>query len=287
MRILVTGGAGFVGSNLVDKLVGEGHDVTVWDNYVTGKPENVSKNAKLFCLDVSQPLPDADVDFEIIFHMAALARIQPSFAYPERTSAANVDGTYNMLELARKVGAKFIYPGSSSFYHDVYANPYTFTKWIGEEYCKLYSKVYGLSTVIARFFNVYGPKQIEDGAYATVIGIFEKQRRTGLPLTVTGTGEKRRDFTHVFDIVDGLIALSRDKWQGEIFNFGTGRNYSINEVATLFEPKEIVYLPNRPGEAEVTLADISESRRVLGYEPQHNLESYIKTFVQSLDSDTQ
>jgi len=135
---------------------------------------------------------------------------------------------------------------------------------------------------IARFFNVYGKNQLEEGAYATVIGIFEKQKREGKPLTITGTGEKRRDFTHVKDIVSGLMAIGDGSWNGEVFNFGTAKNYSINELAAMFEPSETVYLPNRPGEAEMTLADIEFSREKLGYEPKIELETYVKEFVASL-----
>jgi UDP-glucose 4-epimerase len=272
----------------VDKLIEQDHEVYVLDNFSTGCTENINPKVCAVWDMCAEDVTDAGgyhPKYDVIYHMAALARIQPSFVYPTPTSSANVNGTYKMLEFARQSGSKFIYPGSSSFYHDVYANPYTFTKWVGEEYCKLYSHVYGVSTVIARFFNVYGPRQIDDGAYATVIGIFERQKRTGQPLTVTGDGTKRRDFTHVYDIVNGLISLSEKSWKGEIFNFGTGKNYSIKEVADMFEA-EITYLPNRPGEAQTTLADISKSREIIGYEPQYDLESYIKSFVRSLDSDT-
>lgn len=269
-NILVTGGAGFIGSNLVDRLV-ENHKVTVWDNFSTGNyrtskanyiHQNVCKPAK--------PLKDID----IIFHLAALARIQPSFLQPAITHENNVTGTVKMLQIAKEHNAKFIYAGSSSFYHDVHANPYTFTKWLGEQYCELYNKVYGVKTAIARFFNVYGPRQLVDGPYATVVGIFEKQHQEGAPLTITGTGEQRRDFTHVDDIVNGLIAMSEKEWNNEIFNFGTGTNYSINELAAMFGG-ETTYIPKRPGEADVTLADISKSKELLDWTPHRNLEGYI------------
>tara|TARA_Y100000034_G_scaffold117749_1_gene157556 strand:- start:10737 stop:11567 length:831 start_codon:yes stop_codon:yes gene_type:complete len=271
MNILVTGGAGFIGSNLVDKLVRD-HKVTVWDNYSTGDKKNLNELANCVRQDITKPYKPLDVD--IIFHLAALARIQPSFDNPDTTHDTNVTGTIRMLELARKVGAKFVYAGSSSFYHDVHANPYTFTKWLGEQYCELYNKVYGVKTVIARFFNVYGPRQLSEGAYATVIGVFEKQHREGTPLTITGTGEKRRDFTHVDDIVNGLIAMSKKDWDNEIFNLGTGKNYSINELASMFEC-ETTYIPDRPGEAQTTLADISKSETILDWHPTVDLEGYV------------
>ncbi len=273
--ILVTGGCGFIGSNLVDRLIEMGEEVVVMDNLSTGKAENLNSQAELIGCNVQDferfhMLPK----FDVIFHLAALARIQPSFHDPKTTYEANALGTWNMLELARYQGCKVVYAGSSSAYHDIHANPYTYTKWIGEEHCKLYNKVYGIPIGIARFFNVYGPRQIEDGAYATVIGVFERQRREGKPLTVTGTGEQRRDFTHVYDIVEGLIGLWKKEAPAQIYNFGTGVNYSINEVAEMFNhPYE--HIPKRPGEAWITLADITEAKQDLGYEPTYNLEDYI------------
>jgi UDP-glucose 4-epimerase len=279
MSILVTGGAGFVGSNLTKKLLEKGYKVTVWDNLSTGKEENIPSEAVFQYTDISYHI--ASGQFDAIFHLAAKARIQPSFNHPKLNHETNVSGTVNILEHARKYNIPVIYAGSSSVYFDHYANPYSFSKWLGEEYCQLYSRVYGLNTAIARFFNVYGPNQLEEGDYSTVIGIFEKQKREGKPLTITGTGEKRRDFTNVFDICAGLIAImeAKTQWQGEIFNFGCGRNYSINEVAAMFEPKEIAYLPNRPGEADITLADISHSQEILGYTPKIQLEDYIKEVI--------
>ena len=283
-KVLVTGGAGFIGSNLVDALVERGDEVTVWDNLDTGHYENVNKEAKFEEIDItkSDDLYSCG-EYETIYHLAALARIQPSFEKPVITSEANVNGTQHILETAKRAGARVVYAGSSSFYHDPLVNPYSFTKWIGEEYCKMYNKVYNVPVGIARFFNVYGPRQLGEGAYATVMGIFERQRRAGEPLTVTGTGEKRRDFTHVKDIVAGLIAIGQSDWNGEIFNLGTGTNYSINEVAKMFKSEEISYLPNRPGEAETTLADIAFSQEKLGYTPQVKIEEYIQEFLQNLN----
>ncbi len=287
MNCLVTGGAGFVGSNLVRRLLYLGHSVTVWDNLSTGKFENLDwakygikdhPYLKFVLADVDDPpYPEPNVD--VIFHLAALARIQPSFASPAVTFDVNCSGTVRMLELARRTKARFVYAGSSSFYFDKYVNPYTFTKWVGEEIAYMYTKVYGVSTATARFFNVYGPNQIREGAYATVLGIFEKQYQEGKPLTITGTGEQRRDFTHVADIVEGLIALGKGEWKGEVFNFGTGTNHSINEVAALFPNAAVEYIPARPGEADVTLADIVQSQEILGWEPKHTLEGYLKELL--------
>lgn len=281
---LVTGGAGFIGSNLVDKLVDRGVKVEVWDCLSTGKKENVNPKATFRMVKCQADLFTHE-SFDVIFHLAAEARIQPSFHQPVMTCESNVIGTVNMLEFAKRMNAKFVYAGSSSFYHDPYVNPYSWSKWIGEEACKMYHTVWGTKCSIARFFNVYGPRHLETGAYATVIGIFERQKRNNEALTITGNGEQRRDFTHVFDIVDGLVGMAEhDSGSCDIFNLGTGRNYSINELAQLFRPDSVEYLPKRPGEADVTLADASLARERFGWEAKIKLEDYVNNFVQALDN---
>jgi len=288
MKFLVTGGAGFIGSNLVDLLVEEGHEVHVWDSFTTGCPENISKKATWTPIDVGTinpkdtQLPAGGRGIEVIFHLAAEARIQPSFTYPHKSHLSNTNGTANVLEIARINGCKVIYAASSSFYGGVYKNPYTFTKWLGEEYCKMYHQVFNVPTAIARFFNVYGPRHVAEGSYATVLAIFEKQKKEGLPLTITGNGEQRRDFTHVYDIVSGLRAISAfHPLEANIFNFGSGKNHSINEVAAMFNSK-IEYIPVRAGEAWTTLADIESTCNLLGWEPRMKLENYVADFVTSL-----
>ena len=276
--IVVTGGAGFIGSTLVDKLIAKGHSVTIIDNLSTGKESNINRKADLVHYDVCDKFPD--IKAELVFHIAALARIQPSFKDPTTTFKANSLGTVNALEFARKNGVKIVYPGSSSAYENEYANPYTYTKWLGENHCKLYKRVYGVPIGIARFFNVYGPRQIDEGAYATVIGIFERQKKNNEPLTITGDGEQRRDFTHVDDITDGLIALAEKDTDQEIYQFGTGKNYSINEVAAMFK-HPTTYIPKRPGEGWMTLADIREAKEKLSYKPKHNLAEYISRSIGS------
>ena len=279
MRALVTGGAGFVGSNLVDRLIEENYDVTILDNLLTGKEENINPKAKWINIDVRDSLDDLD-NFDVIFHLAALARIQPSFEHPKESFDINLSGTVNICDLAKKTGAKVVYAGSSSFYAGPYLNPYSFTKWQSEEVCKMYSKVYDLPTVIARFFNVYGNRQTCDGAYATVVGIFERQYKSNEPLTITDDGEQRRDFTHVDDIVSGLIQMSKsDDWRGEIFNLGTGKNHSINELAGMYNHKT-TYIPKRPGEARTTLADLSYSKDKLGYKPTKSLNEYVQEWLE-------
>jgi UDP-glucose 4-epimerase len=279
MLALITGGAGFIGSNLADRLLEEGNEVRIWDDLSTGKMENVPKGIIFHRLDISKNI-FTHKKYDVIFHLAAKARIQPSFDEPLLTHDTNVTGMIKVLEIARQTGAKVIYPGSSSVYHDIYANPYSFTKFQAEEYCKLYNKVYNVPVGIARFFNVYGPRQLESGPYSTVIGIFEKQKREGIPLTVTGTGEKRRDFTHVDDIVSGLIAIAKHgDLKGEIYNLGCGKNYSINELAQMFHPDRVEHLPDRPGEAETTLADITFSKEKLGWEPKIQLNDYVEEIL--------
>jgi UDP-glucose 4-epimerase len=270
MDILVTGGSGFIGSNLVDELVKE-NKVTVWDNYDTGGHMNPKAN-HIF-QDILKPYKSPK-NIDVIFHIAAKARIQPSFEKPFITHETNVAGTVRMLELARQHNAKFVYAGSSSAYFDVHANPYAFSKWQGEQYCELYNKVYGVKVAIARFFNVYGPREYKEGTWAPVVGRFIHQWENNKPLTITGDGEQRRDFTHVFDIVSGLIAMSKGEWNADIFNLGTGKNHSINELAELFETN-IEYTPKRPGEANTTMADISKSKELLDWNPVMDLERYI------------
>ena len=287
LKCLVTGGLGFIGSNLVEKLRESDYDITVWD-IALDSPEQLSgfisgpaSSITVDNIDISQlsddwTITNIDQEFDVIFHLAALSRIQPSFDDPKRTHDVNITGTVEILELAKRCGAKVIYAGSSSFYYDPYANPYAYTKWVGEEYCKLYNKVYDVPVAIARFFNVYGPGCTVDGPYSPVIAIFENQIANNNPLTITGTGEQRRDFIHVHDIVDGLIAMSEESWNAEIFNLGSGKNVSINELAEMFDPKHITYIPARQGEADASLADISLAKQKLGWEPKIDIKEYIK-----------
>tara|TARA_B100000131_G_scaffold283899_1_gene292135 strand:- start:10 stop:744 length:735 start_codon:yes stop_codon:yes gene_type:complete len=217
-------------------------------------------------------------NFDVVYHLAALARIQPSFKDPLNYLSIDIMGTSNVLEFARRVNAKVVYAGSSSAFGGPMLNPYAFAKYTGEQVCEMYHKVYGMSVVTARFFNVYGDRQPTTGAYATVVGIFENQCSTGLPLTVTGNGKQRRDFTHVSDIVSGLSALGEDTHSAEIYQLGTGKNYSINELAKMFS-EDIKYIDARPGEAWITLADISDMKNKTGWHPQVSIEEYVENYL--------
>ena len=287
MKALVTGGVGFVGTNLIKRLLKEGYKVVSLDNYSTGFKDNEQEGCQYFKVDLCHTY---DYSFfmdkpDVIFHMGALARIQPSIKDPITAIQNNFDSTLNVLEWARSRDCPVIFAGSSSYHHGLWGSPYAWSKHAGEQLCKLYSNVYKLPTAICRFYNVYGPHQIEEGTYATVIGIFEKQYRDGQPLTIVGNGEQRRDFTHIDDIVDGLIRINR-AMQGEvdmvydapIFELGSGKNYSINEVADMFDKYYIrEYTSARKGEYDVTLADYSEAQNLLDWEPTKDLSNYIKS----------
>ena len=281
MRALVTGGAGFVGTNLIKRLLRDGYKVVSLDNYSSGFKENEQNGCQYFDVDLSEV---KDYSFfmdniDVIFHIAALARIQPSIENPTETISNNFNSTLNVLDYARRNSIQVIYAGSSSFHCGLYESPYAWSKYSGEELCKLYSKVYDSNTTVCRFYNVYGSHQILDGPYAAVVGIFQDQYLNNKPITITGDGEQRRDFTHVDDIVDGLVRCVGRDFRAEVFELGRGKNYSINELANMFNHKK-EYIPPRPGEYPVTLCDYSVAEEHLGYRPTGNLEKYIKDWLE-------
>ena len=282
MRALVTGGAGFVGTNLILRLLEDGHDVVSIDNYSTGFKKNEQAGCRYWDYDLSletNPVLEMN-EYDVIFHMAALARIQPSIKYPHKTILNNFVSTLNVLEAARKNNTQVIYAGSSTRHHGIFKSPYALSKLSGEHLCELYSNVYDLNTSICRFYNVYGKYHIDSGDYATVLAIFERQWLNGETITVTNDGEQRRDFTHIDDIVEALVSIVGKDFRAEDFELGRGVNFSINEIADCFGkdyPRE--YLPERPGEYDMTLADSSKAKELLNWNPTLNIKDYIEQWI--------
>jgi UDP-glucose 4-epimerase len=279
-KVLVTGGAGFIGSNLIKRLLEEGHEVHSIDNYDSGTPDNEVPGCIYHVGDIEH-IGMMDDDFDICFHLAALSRIQPSFENPTETFRVNARGTEAVCEWARAHGVKVVYAGSSSRWHDPTQSPYAMYKYLGEEICKLYRKTYKMQIEIARFYNVYGPNEIVDGDWAAVIGIWRRQVRDGERITIVGDGEQRRDFTHVVDIVDGLyrIALSSESHH-DAWELGTGVNYSINELYKMFKSRfdiECTYIADQPGNYRETLCENYDTSQRLGWQPGDRLQSYINT----------
>lgn len=279
MNILVTGGAGFIGSNLIKRLVQEGHYVESLDNYETGLESNEVEGCNYISRDIEGIEWYSGKGIDVCFHLAGLARIQPSFTTPNETIRVNSIGTQKVLQWAHKFNVKVVYAGSSSRWHNPFLSPYAFSKHIGEEFCKMYRTVYNVNVDIARFYNVYGPKEIVDGDYAAVIGLWRRQVRDNKPITIVGDGSQRRDFTHVDDIVDGLIRIAKfDKYHEDAWELGTGKNYSINEVYEMFFKRfnvEKTYIANQPGNYKSTLQENTDAQTILGWNPSDKLQQYI------------
>ena len=279
MKILVTGGAGFIGSNLIRKLLNQGMTVDSLDDYSLGSIENEITGCTYHAGDIFT-IKHLD-SYDKIFHLAALSRIQPSFNNPSETYRVNTMGTQQVLEFARLTGAKVVYAGSSSKHHDPYQSPYAACKYMGEEVCKMYKKTYGMDIEIARFYNVYGPNEIIDGDYAAVIGIWRRQMRDNEPLTIVGDGEQRRDFTHVEDIVDGLYRIGFKKEVHEdAWELGSGKNYSINEVYKMFEDNfytKSIYIEEQSGNYRATLRENNDAVQRLNWQPKDRLKDYINS----------
>ena len=273
MNVLVTGGAGFVGTNLIKRLLSEGHNVMSIDNYSTGKKENHIDGCTYIDFDLCERVKDNFVSQwfmpDVVFHMAAIARIQPSFETPEKYIDTNFNGTYKIVKLCMERNVPLIYAGSSSHHSGKFKNPYTFSKDLGEDIIKLYQMHFGLKASIARFYNVYGPYQLTEGGYTTLIGRWINNIQNDIKCKIYGDGEKRRDFTHVDDIVDGLIRIMKQQAYGHVFEFGRGKNYSVNEVATMFRIDPI-YKDDKPGEAQNTLCDSKLANDILAWEPKIN-----------------
>tara|TARA_R110001592_G_scaffold136510_1_gene353631 strand:- start:68 stop:976 length:909 start_codon:yes stop_codon:yes gene_type:complete len=298
-KALVTGGAGFIGSNLVDRLIDMGISVTVIDDLSTGKKENINSKAEFYecsLVDLNEQNSKAIFsDVDVVFHLAALARVQPSIEDPINFNKINVDGTVKVLYYANKAGVKrVVYSASSSCYGDATIfptpethstnplSPYGLQKYIGEQYCKMFSEVYNLDTCSLRYFNVYGERMALDGAYCLVMGIFAKRLLESKSLPITNDGEQRRDFTYVQDVVDAniLAATHNDSLNGESFNIGNGNNYSVNEVADMLGGEK-TYGEKRLEPFE-TLADNFKAKTILGWNPKGNLSTWIKKYKKDL-----
>ena len=280
MNILVTGGAGFVGTNLIKKLLASGHKVLSIDNYSTGKRSNEQEGALYFDLDIKDidKLPDG-FKFDAVYHLAAKARIQPSFLDPFDYFTVNAANTFKVVMFCAKNEVPLIYAGSSSHHSGRFKNPYTFSKDIGEDIIKLYGDHFRLKYSIARFYNVYGPYQLTEGGYTTLIGRWMNEIEKGRKITIYGDGTKRRDFTHVDDIVDALIKITEKQAWLYTFELGRGKNYSVNEVKDMFRVTNPVYMADKPGEAQFTLSDNTLAKEVLDWNPNINLEDYINNWI--------
>jgi len=279
MKILITGGAGFVGTNLIAKLLEEGHKVVSIDNYNTGLKSNHQEGCLYLDRDI-RTISDYSAwgDFDIIYHLAAIARIQPSFMNPEEYFTTNANATMKLAKYCSEKNIPLVYAGSSSHHSGKFKNPYTFSKDIGEEIIQLFQNHYNLKATIVRFYNVYGPYQLKEGGYTTLIGAWEKRVEEGMSLIIFGDGTKRRDFTHVDDIVNGLILVSTKQAWNFIFELGKGQNYSVNEIASAFGI-EVEYQKNKPGEADITLCTDTLAKEILGWSPKKDIIDYIKEYL--------
>ena len=301
-RALVTGGAGFIGSHLVDHLLDGGHEVIVLDNFATGRRENLAQHRdntrlKIHQVDVAEPelIQPYFKGVECVFHLAALADIVPSIQYPLRYHSTNVNGTIAVLEAARSSGVKrFIYAASSSCYgipdelptpetapiRPMY--PYSLTKYLGEYYALHWNQVYKVPCVSLRLFNAFGLRSRTTGAYGAVFGVFLAQKLAGKPFTVIRDGTQTRDFTFVTDVVDAFVQAAESQLAGKILNVGSGNTYSVNYLVELLGG-DVVYIPKRPGEPECTFADISKISQILGWQSKVSLEEGVRIMLDNID----
>ena len=301
MKTIVTGGAGFIGSHLVDKLLNLKHDVTVLDNFSTGRPDNLSHikdKIKLINCDISKKdkwISEFEgVDW--VFHVAALADIVPSIQNPEGYFNANVLGTLNIAEVCKKNKIKrIIYLASASCYGipDEYPTtekakikleyPYALTKLLGEQIMLHWSNVYNLPVTSLRLFNVYGTRSRTSGTYGAVFGVFLAQKLAGTAFTVVGDGNQTRDFTYVSDVIRAIICAAKSNKIGEIYNVGSNESVSVNRIVKLLGAEKIAYIPKRPGEPDKSLAGINKIKKELNWEPKIKIEEGIKELLKNID----
>ena len=300
MKVIVTGGCGFIGSHVVDTLLSREHEVCVLDNMSTGRKANlthVANQVEIVESDISLPggwhkcFKNADW----VFHLAALADIVPSIQQPKEYFRSNVNGTFNVLQASRAAGIKrFIYVASSSCYGipDIYPTPetapiqaqypYALTKRLGEEIVLHWAQIYKLPAVSLRLFNVYGPRSRTSGAYGAVFGVFLAQKLAGKPLTVVGDGNQTRDFTYVTDIARAMFVAAESAKIGEIYNVGSGQTVSVNRIVELLGGKK-VFIPKRPGEPDCTFADITKIQKELGWQPEVSIEKGVTELLKHID----
>lgn len=300
MKVVITGGCGFIGSHLVEDWLARGAEVVAIDNLATGRRENLDPRAQLLQKSLQDLEPDdlphlAGADY--IFHLGALASIVPSIKEPLGYFDSNVSGTVRLLELAKRVEGlkKFVYTASGSCYGipDHYPTletapirpeyPYAFTKWQGEETVRHWGQVYDLPWVSLRLTNVFGPRSRTDTGYGAVFGVFLAQIANQQPLTIVGDGTQSRDFTYVADVVQAFGLAATSPVLSEIINIGSGNHYSINYLAELLEPVGIVHVPKRPGEPDITFVDIRKAQNLLGYAPRYSFEQGVRAMLDQIE----
>jgi UDP-glucose 4-epimerase len=302
MRALVTGGAGFIGSHLVERLLEDGHQVTVLDNLATGRVSNLERvkgnpNLQVRNGDVTKydDINQFFTGIQWVFHLAALADIVPSIEDPLKYHKANVDGTVAVLEAARGAGvSRFVYAASSSCYGlpDQFPTPetapirtmypYALTKYLGEQCVLHWNRVYGLPCVSLRLFNVYGPRARASGTYGAVFGVFLAQKLAGKPFTIVGDGSQTRDFTFVTDVAAAFVAAAASDAIDAVLNVGSGGTYSINHLAGLLGG-DVTHIPKRPGEPDCTFADTRSIQEALGWKPEVNFEDGVRVMLENID----
>jgi len=278
-NVLITGGVGFIGTNLAEVLIELGYNIYSLDNYSFGFKENELKKVIYYNLDIEE-IDQIKEQIDICFHLAAMARVQPSFKNPNEYFRVNTYGTTRVMEWAKKNNVKVVYAGSSSKHFNPSDSPYAMYKFLGEEVCKLYKKTYDVKVEIARFYNVYGPREVMHEKFGNVIGIWKTKVKNGEPLPIVGDGNQRRDFTHVHDIVDGLIKIALSNLQHEdAWELGTGNNYSVNELFEMFKNKfdvKSVNIPDQPGNYKKTLRKNDDLLNLLGWKPKDRLNNHIQ-----------
>jgi UDP-glucose 4-epimerase len=303
MKALITGGAGFIGSHLSDKLIESGHEVVIIDNLENGRMANIkhlldNKNFKFYEFDIInlEDIRTLFKDIDWVFHLAGIGDIVPSIENPKKYYDCNVTGTFNVLESSRAAGVKkIVYAASSTCYGipDTYPTtetadirpqfPYALTKNMGEELIMHWSQTYNIPSISLRLFNVYGPRSRTSGAYGAVFGVFLAQKLADKPFTIVGDGEQTRDFTFVSDIAAAFVAAAEADVRDEIINIGSDNTYSVNRLVELLDGRDVIHIPKRPGEPDCTWADISKAKRLLFWEPKVSLEEGVGIVLENID----